>query len=168
MELHAKAGVPLHRCGIEDVKTFQRFLVGYQVHFLHLFNRKENQTVLLNHLPDVHYYNPDAMKLKDRKAFFVWYETNYRQPFDFQRELLSYCRSDMDILRRACLTFRKLFLEMTSADGHAGLDPFQQCITIASACNLVFITKFLRPNTIGIIPAQGYRPEEKHSSIKAM
>jgi hypothetical protein len=36
----------------------------------------------LNHLPDVHYYNSDAMKLKDRKAFFIWYETNYRQRLD--------------------------------------------------------------------------------------
>ena len=144
--------------GLEELKK------GY---FPHLFNRKENQSVELNHLPDVRYYNPDAMKLKDRKAFFMWYETNYRQRFDFQRELLSYCRSDVDILRRACLTFRQLFLEMTSGDVHGGIDPFQKCITIASACNLVFRTKFLRPDTIGIIPAQGYRQEEKHS-IKAM
>jgi hypothetical protein len=136
-------------------------------YFPHLFNRKENQSVVLNYLPDVHYYHPDAMKLKDRKVFFVWYETNYRQRFDFQRELLSYCRSDVDILRRACLTFRQLFLEMTSTDGHRGIDPFQKCITIASTCNLVFRTKFLRPDTIGIIPAQGYRQDEKHS-IKAM
>ena len=96
------------------------------------------------------------MKLKDRKVFLVWYETNYRQRFDFQRELLSYCRSDVDILRRACLTFIQLYLEMTSADGHGGIDPFQKCITIVSACNLVFRTKFLRPDTIGIIPAHGY------------
>ena len=123
-------------------------------YFPHLFNRKENQSVELIHLPDVYYYNPDAMKLKDRKAFFMWYETNYRQRFDFQRELLSYCRSDVDILRRACLKFRQLFLEMTSGDGHGGIDLFQKCITIASACNLVFRTKFLRPDTIGIIPAQ--------------
>jgi hypothetical protein len=27
LELHTKAGVPLHQCGIEDVKAFQRFLV---------------------------------------------------------------------------------------------------------------------------------------------
>jgi hypothetical protein len=26
LELHTKAGVPLHQCGIEDVKTFQRVL----------------------------------------------------------------------------------------------------------------------------------------------
>ena len=128
---------------------------------------KENKSVVLNHQPDVRYYNSDAMRLKDRKSFFMWYETNYRQRFDFQRELLRYCRSDVDILRRACLTFRQLFLEMTSGDGQGGIDPFQKCITIASACNLVFRTKFLRPDTIGIIPAQGYRQEEKHS-IKAM
>ena len=40
-------------------------------YFPHLFNRKENQSVELIHLPDVYYYNPDAMKLKDRKAFVV-------------------------------------------------------------------------------------------------
>jgi hypothetical protein len=28
-------------------------------------------------------------------------------------------------------------------------------------CNLVFRTKFLRPDTIGIIPAQGYRSRRK-------
>ena len=122
--------------GLEELKK------GY---FLHLFNRKENQSVALNHLPDVHYYNPDAMKVKDRKVFFVSFKTNYRQRFDFQIALLSYCRSNMDILRRAYLAFRQLFLEMTSADGHRGIDPFQKCITIASACNLVFRTKFFDP-----------------------
>jgi hypothetical protein len=61
---------------------FEELKKGY---FPHLFNMKENQSVVLNHLPDVHYYNPDAMKLKDRKAFFMWYEINNRQRFDFQR-----------------------------------------------------------------------------------
>jgi hypothetical protein len=129
--------------GLEELKK------GY---FPHLFNWKENQSVVLKHLRNVRYYNPDAMKLKDRKAFLMWYENNYRQRFDFQRELLSLCRSDVDILRRACLTFRQLFLEMTSGDGHGGINPFQKCITIASACYLVFRKKFLRPDTIGIIP----------------
>jgi hypothetical protein len=74
----------------------------------------------------------------------------------------------VDILRRCCLKFRQLFMDMTSSgEGDAGIDPFQQCITIASACNLVFRNKFLYQDTIGIIPAHGYRPEEKHS-IKAL
>ena len=54
-------------------------------YFPHLFNRKENQSVVRIHLPDVHYYIPDAMKLKDRKAFFMLHETNNRQRFDCQR-----------------------------------------------------------------------------------
>jgi hypothetical protein len=39
LELHAKAGVPLHQCGIEDVKTFQRFLIRYQIHVERAFQR---------------------------------------------------------------------------------------------------------------------------------
>lgn len=59
-------------------------------------------------------------------------------------------------------------MAMTStAVGGEGIDPFANCITIASACNLVFRSNFLRPDTIGIIPAQGYRPEEKHC-VKAL
>jgi hypothetical protein len=34
MELRTKAGVPLQQCGIEDIKMFQRFLVGYQIHVI--------------------------------------------------------------------------------------------------------------------------------------
>ena len=55
----------------------------------------------------------------------------------------------------------------SSAVGDEGIYPFATCITIASACNLVFRTKFLRPDTIGIIPAQGDRSEE-NQSVKAM
>jgi len=55
-------------------------------------------------------------------------------------------------------------MDITSAGGDDGIDPFANCITIASACNLVFRKKILQPETIGIIPAHGYRPEEKHST----
>ena len=48
-----------------------------------------------------------------------------------------------------------------------GIDPFERCITIASAYNLVFRTNFLEPDTTGIIPHHGYRPEQKHS-VKAL
>ena len=45
----------------------------------------------------------------------------------------------------------------------SGIDPFEKCITIASACNLVFRKNFLENETIGIIPPQGYRPSDKQS-----
>lgn len=62
--------------------------------------------------------------------------------FDFQREILEYCRSDVDILRRACLKFKNLSWEATNGDDGDGVDAFGSC-TIASLCIDVFKTKFL-------------------------
>ena len=134
-------------------------------YFPHLYNRAENQQVVLEHLPDIEYYNPNGMKPDDRHKFLSWYEKHRDDHFDFQAELLRYCRSDVDILRRCCLKFRSLFLELTKTEGSCGIDPFAKCITIASACNLVFRTLFLEHESIGIIPPHGYRPEEKQSVI---
>lgn len=132
-------------------------------YFPHLFNRQENQSAILSHLPDVNYYNPDGMKPKARQVFLSWYSEHKDDPFDFQKELLRYCKSDVDILRRCCQQFRTLFMEITQKDGNQGIDPFVSCITIASACSLVFRSNFLQHNSIGIIPPHGYRPEEKQS-----
>jgi hypothetical protein len=132
-------------------------------YFPHLFNRKENQNVILDHLPDMKYYCPDGMKPGKRQKFMAWYKEHEHDKFNFQKELLRYCQSDVDILRKCCLTFRTLFMKLTTRDNKPGIDPFKNCITIASACNLVFRTLFLEPETIGIIPAHGYRPEEKQS-----
>lgn len=126
--------------------------------FPHLFNRKENQDVILGHLPDIIYYHPEAMKLEDRKAFLKWYEAKKNSTFNFQEELLNYCRSDVDILRRCCLRFREDFTNIT------GIDPFEKSITIASACQRVFRVNFLEPDTIGIIPPYGYNPEQVQST----
>ena len=42
-------------------------------------------------------------------------------------------------------------------------DPFAKCISIASACNLVFRKNFLQPETIAIIPPHGHTPQDKQS-----
>lgn len=52
-------------------------------------------------------------------------------------------------------------MEIISDDFEDGIDLFATCITVASACNLVFRKKYLQPDTIGIIPAHGYRLEDK-------
>ncbi|XP_052806406.1 uncharacterized protein LOC128235642 [Mya arenaria] len=138
--------------GIEELKK------GY---FPHLFNRKEYQNVVMNHLPDIQYYNPDGMKPGDRETFLTWYNEHKNDTFDLQHDLLTYCRSDVDILRRCCLKFRENFMDVT------GLDPFNKSITLPSACNLVFRTNFLQPETIALIPRHGYNPEQKQS-VKAI
>ncbi|XP_053388330.1 uncharacterized protein LOC123549617, partial [Mercenaria mercenaria] len=132
-------------------------------YFPHLFNTTENQSKELNHLPDIKYYNPDSMKPEAHKKFLEWYKANMRRPFSLQAELLRYCQSDVDILRKCCLKFRTLFKDLTKNDKNDGIDPFEKCITIASACNLVYRTLFLDHEIIGIIPAHGYRPEAKQS-----
>ena len=152
--------LPTALCNLPKMFDFDDKLA--KASFPHLFNRKENQNVILKNLPDLKYYNPDAMKAEQREAFLQWYDKNKNTRFDFQEELLKYCCNDVDILRKACLELRKLFMQISG-----GIDPFDKCITIASACNLLFRARFLEADTIGLIPAQGYCPEEKHS-IKAL
>ncbi|KYN20104.1 hypothetical protein ALC57_07532 [Trachymyrmex cornetzi] len=80
--------------------------------------------------------------------------------FDFQREIVKYCHNDVDVLRRACLAFRKIFLERGS------VCPFVKCTTIASTCMKVFRRNFLRGEEIGVIPAGGYRYRDNHSEFR--
>ncbi len=82
-------------------------------------------------------------------------ESNY--VFDFQKETLNYCRSDVHILRRCCLEFRELFRDVTD------IDPIERCLTIASACSLVYRTNFLDEDTIAVISPHCYRPDGKQS-----
>ena len=88
----------------------------------------------------------------------IWHaskrESNY--VFNFHEEIIAYCRSDVDILRRCCLEFRELFYNVTD------IDPFTT-LTIASACHLVYRTNYLPKDTIGIIPPMGYTPKKKQS-----
>ncbi|XP_018568949.1 uncharacterized protein LOC108909186 [Anoplophora glabripennis] len=79
--------------------------------------------------------------------------------FDFQKELMEYCISDVEILTTACLKFRQQLLETSK------VCPFTEACTIASACNKVFRRNFLQANTIGIIPKNGYRWRDNQSRI---
>ena len=129
-------------------------------YFPHLFNKKENEHYI-GPLPPSPYYHPDGMSPDEKEKFLKWHQelkgNNY--VFDFQQEILNYCRSDVDILRRCCLEFRDLFRDVTA------IDPFEKCLTIASACNLVYRTNYLEENTIAIIPPHGYCPENKQSVL---
>ena len=45
------------------------------------------------------------------------------------------------------------------------INPFECCITIASLCNLIFRTMFLKKETIGIIPHVGFHNKAKQSAV---
>jgi len=78
-------------------------------HFPHLFNTKDNQNYT-GPWPDAIFYSPATMMPKARDTFYQWYNRQKGKIFDFQKEFLAYCESDVDILRRCCLKFRDLFM----------------------------------------------------------
>ena len=125
-------------------ETFDRneLRKGY---FPHMFNRDDKQDYV-GPIPEAHYYLPNTMKPEARQEFLQWHaeqvENNY--VFDFQKEMESYCRSDVDILRKCCLDFRDILQETT------GVDPFEKCLTIASVCHQVYCTNYLVENTFAV------------------
>lgn len=98
------------------------------------------------------------MKTPQRVEFLKWWsdKTANGKFFDFLRDILEYCRSDIAILREATIKFRKLFISI------GDIDPLNS-VTIAGACMALFRTNFLKPNQIGIIPHKGYRARDNQS-----
>ncbi|XP_042906674.2 uncharacterized protein [Parasteatoda tepidariorum] len=123
--------------------------------FPHLFNTPQNHD-FIGSIPDDYYYTPDAMSSSVRAEFFKWYEQQKDKIFNFKEEILAYCRSDVDILRRSCLIYRKEFLDV------GGVDPFQ-CVTIASASMAIFRSRHIKENTIAMVPVSGYTTKINYS-----
>jgi len=90
-----------------------------------------------------------------------WHEVKItnNEVFDFASEIVAYCRSDVDILRKACLCFRNMLLDIAGSSEvtlndqggemvseiQGAVDPFNE-LTIASVCSKVFRSKFLKEN----------------------
>lgn len=109
--------------GISELKK------GY---FPHFFNTTENENYV-GPMPGLEYFRPDTFKDDKRKKFLEWYkekvDSNY--VFDMKKEMKEYCISDVDILRRCCIKFREIYLDI------ADIDPFKYT-TIASVCMAIF------------------------------
>ena len=133
--------------------------------FPHFFNIKENQNYIGKY-PPPESYGYKFMSVEDSKKFLLWYKDQDNKIFNLQEELLLYCQSDVDILAKACLCFRSLFIEITKQSiDDLGVDPFSQCLTMPAACHYVFRRNFMKANTIALIPPNGYNTES--TSYKA-
>ena len=125
-------------------KTFgqDELCKGY---FPHMFNKDENQNYV-GPIPCQNDYGVNFMKPGEREAFMAWHDeqvaNNYR--YDFREEIIKYCRSDVDILRKCCLLYREMFRKETD------IDPFNKALTIASYCQEVYRTNFLKKDTIAV------------------
>lgn len=132
---------------------FEEMKKGY---FPHFFNTEQNQNYV-GPYPPASYYNPDDMTCSGRKAFYDWYRQQEGKLFDFQKEFVDYCISDVDILQRCCAQFRKTIQSLVQ------VNPFQEAITFASTANLAYRRGFMPEDSIAIIPNLGYDPARQFS-----
>jgi hypothetical protein len=85
------------------------------------------------------------MSVANRQAFFSWYAQQKDKVFNFQKEFLDYCISDVDILRRCCAQFQSTLYSLVR------VQPFHESITFASTANLAYRRGFMPSDTIAII-----------------
>ena len=99
--------------------------------FPHKFNSPHHQNYV-GSIPGIEFFDPDGMSGKKKKELEEWHADQVRSgvQYDFVREMEEYCKSDVALLQAGCEAFTKEF------ESHADFNPFEKCITIASACNL--------------------------------
>jgi len=129
--------------------------------FPHLFNTPENQTYI-GAYPDRKFYTPETFSTKKLDEFNTWYNSVKNTEFDFQKEFREYCWSDVFLLAAGCMKFRHVIINLT-ADIGKPIDPFENSITIASMCHLIYRSSILKKNTLAFIPENGYNSEKNYS-----
>ena len=82
--------------------------------------------------PDLAFYDPDGMMAKKEQELLNWHADQVRHnvSFNFRREMIDYCKSDVALLKAGCEAFQQKF------QTQAGFNPMAKCMTIANACNL--------------------------------
>ena len=128
-------------------------------YFPHKFNIPEHQTYV-GIVPALDYYMPETMSPEGKQALEKWHQEQRanNMVFDFQKELVEYCESDVRLLKQGCLTFKRLF------EAQAGFNPFDH-ITIASACNMDLRMNRMIPNSIASEPTLGWKNRINHSNV---
>ena len=119
--------------------------------FPHKFSKLDNLQYE-GEIPPLHYYEPQHMNEDKKKECEGWHAQQVvkGEIWNFQQELLSYCESDVELMKEGCLKFA----EDTQQD--AGFNPLTQCITIASTCHYFWRNHQMEANTIAAEPPHGW------------
>jgi len=107
--------------------------------FPHWFNTIENWDYE-GPVPPKEVFKPERMKPEDAEEFHLWHNEQIENKYVWNQkeEMKAYCISDVDILRRCCIKFRELYLEI------ADIDPFTY-LTIASVCMSIYRYFYIDP-----------------------
>ena len=108
-------------------------------HFPYLFIKRDNYDYR-GPLPPKADFGPDNMKAGALREFNRWYdeERAKNEVWDFREQLAKYCKADVRVLRQATTKFRDLIL------GLEKIDPFKECITLASLCMRIFRKNYMK------------------------
>ena len=126
-------------------------------YFPHKFNHPDHQNYV-GPIPALDYYMPETMSPEGKQALETWHQEQRDKVFDFRKELVKYCQSDVGLLKEGCLTFKRLFETLT------GFNPFDH-ITIASACNRDLRMNRMIPNSIASEPVRGWKNNINYSNV---
>ena len=128
--------------GLKELKK------GY---FPHAFNREENQDYE-GPIPELEYYETQCMSSKKKEAVEKWHSEQVLEgkTWNFKKELLEYCQSDVKLLKEGCLMF--------AADFHqeCGFNPLKDNITVASACHNFWRNSQMIPYSVAVEPPHGW------------
>ena len=129
-------------------------------YFPHYFNKKCNKNYV-GPIPSKKHYGYNQMKPDERAKFLKWYNDRVSENyvFDFEKEIVDYCRSDVDILRRSLIKFREDFIQLEN------IDPLRY-ITIASVCMTIYRSNYMPKKTIAIVPE--YAKTDNFSKMSIM
>ena len=115
-------------------------------YFPHYFNKTCNENYI-GSIPSKKHYGYNQMKPDGRTKFLKWYDDRVSENyvFDFHKEIIEYCRSDVDILRRGIMKLREDFIQLDN------IDPLHY-ITIPSVCMTIYRSNYMPKRTIAIVP----------------
>lgn len=128
-------------------------------YFPYLYDRKENVLKGNVPMPAIEMFAPQFMKENAREKFLKWYQDHKKDTFNLEENRLAYCRNDVEILRRAILTYRNMFQEVT------GIDPLTRRFTLPAIGLEYFRANMSESTKIGITPIAGYIPEINSSFV---
>lgn len=130
-------------------KTFN--LVTKKGYYPHFFNTAQNMAYV-GAIPDPQAFGYDNMSFDEQHKFMEWYDERKMTPWNNCKEIVDYCRADVQLLREGCITFRELVMQSTP---HRH-DPFQR-MTLASSAVDIFRTSFLQENSVAALTAATIR-----------
>lgn len=116
-------------------------------------------------LPPKKFFLDESLPVKKYQELDSWYEEENKrrlesgEPYITHVQRSSYCLQDTEIL---CNIVGRTALQQYARHGH---NPFIESSTITKYCFSIFLSRFLKPNSIAITPDEGFSDIGRGSAI---